>query len=218
MAIAHPPARTLDYGRLTVGSPAVTIRLATRDDVPRIAEVLAHAFAADPPMRWVMGASPHAERRLRPYFSALLARLHMARGEVWMSDEPLGAAAWVGPGGWPPPAALELRLAPVLIRTFARHPLRAAGAGRVSVRPHPAERHWFLDYIGVEATARGRGAGSALMRPVLDRCDAEGIGAFLNAGSERSRDLYARHGFEVTRRVELPRGGPPLWSMWRAPG
>ena len=89
------------------------------------------------------------------------------------------------------------------MRQRAQHRRRALG------------RH---DYIGVAATARGRGAGSALMRPVLDRCDADAIGAFLNAGSERSRDLYARHGFEVTRRVELPRGGPPLWSMWRAPG
>ena len=80
----------------------MTVRLATRDDVPRIAAVLAHAFATDPPMRWVMGASPHAERRLRPYFSALLARLHMARGEVWVSDEPLGAAAWVGPAAGRP--------------------------------------------------------------------------------------------------------------------
>jgi GNAT superfamily N-acetyltransferase len=195
----------------------VTVRPATRDEVPRIAGVLAHAFAADPPMRWVMGGSPDAERRLRPYFSALLERLHMRRGEVWVSDEPFGAAAWIAPGGWPPSAGLELALAPVLLRTFVRHPRRAAGAARVNGRDHPIERHWFLDYIGVEATARSRGTGSALMRPVLDRCDEEGIGAFLNAGSERSRDLYARHGFEVTKRVELPRGGPPLWSMWRAP-
>ena len=55
------------------------------------------------------------------------------------------------------------------------------------------------------------------MQPVLERCDDERVGAFLNAGSERSRDLYARHGFEVTRRVDLPHGGPPLWGMWRAP-
>jgi ribosomal protein S18 acetylase RimI-like enzyme len=195
----------------------VTVRRATSDDVPRIAAVLASAFASDPPMRWVMGASPHAERRLRPYFSGLIRRFHMPRGEVWVCEQPLGAAAWVAPGGWPPPAALELTLAPVLLRTFARHPLRASRAAQVNGRHHPAEPHWFLDYIGVEATARSRGAGSALLRPVLDRCDADRLGAFLNAGSERSRDLYARHGFEVTGRFELPRGGPPLWGMWRAP-
>lgn len=164
-----------------------------------------------------MGASPHAERRLRPYFEALLARFHMRLGEVWLTEEPLGAAAWVGPGNWPLPASAELALGPAMLRTFWRHPRRAIGAARVNGRGHPAEPHWFLDYIGVDAGSRSRGTGSALMAPVLERCDAERIGAYLNAGSERSRALYARHGFEVTRRIDLPRGGPPLWSMWRDP-
>jgi GNAT superfamily N-acetyltransferase len=195
----------------------VTVRRGTGDDVPRVAAVLAQAFATDPPMRWVMGASARAEDRLRPYFAALLRRLHLRSGEVWVSDDPVGAAAWVAPGHWPPPASLELALAPVLLRAFGRHPLRAVAAARVNGRCHPVEPHWFLDYIAVDACARGAGAGSALMRPVLERCDAEEVGAFLNAGSERSRDLYARHGFEVTRRVELPGGGPPLWQMWREP-
>ena len=142
----------------------------------------------------------------------------MPRGEVWVSDEPLGAAAWVGPGEWPPSASLELALAPMLLRTFGRHPLRALGASRVNGRAHPAEsRTGFSTTSGSRPRRAAAAPGSALMRPVLERCDAEGIGAFLNAGSERSRDLYARHGFEVTRRVELPHGGPPLWGMWRAP-
>jgi hypothetical protein len=41
--------------------------------------------------------------------------------------------------------------------------------------------------------------------------------AYLNAGSVRSRDLYARHGFGVTEEFELPDEGPPLWRMWREP-
>jgi hypothetical protein len=55
------------------------------------------------------------------------------------------------------------------------------------------------------------------MRPRLERCDAEGIAAYLNAGSTRSRDLYLRHGFEVVEEFRLPFGGPPLWRMWRRP-
>ena len=195
----------------------MTVRPATRDDVPSLAGVLAHAFAHDPPMRWVLAASDDAERRLRPYFTALLERFHMPSGKVWMSEEPLGAAAWVAPGEWPPPASLELALAPVLLRTFGRHPLRALGASRVNGRGHPHEPHWFLDYIGVHADARSRGTGSALMRPVLEQCDVDGVAAYLNAGSERSRDLYARHGFEVIRRIQMPRGGPSMWGMWREP-
>jgi hypothetical protein len=55
------------------------------------------------------------------------------------------------------------------------------------------------------------------MRPILERCDRERMPAYLNAGSPRSRDLYLRHGFEVTEEFRLPEGGPPLWRMWREP-
>ncbi|MGH2969837.1 MAG: GNAT family N-acetyltransferase, partial [Solirubrobacteraceae bacterium] len=75
--------------------------------------------------------------------------------------------------------------------------------------------HWYLDYIAVEPAGQGRGIGSALLRPMLERCDAERMPAYLNASTARSRDLYARHGFEVRSEFRLPFGGPPLWRMWR---
>lgn len=31
------------------------------------------------------------------------------------------------------------------------------------------------------------------------------------------RRVYERHGFEVTEEFRLPKGGPPLWRMWREP-
>ena len=46
------------------------------------------------------------------------------------------------------------------------------------------------------------------MQPVLERCDTERMPAYLNAGSARSRDLYLRHGFEVTEEFALPDGRP----------
>lgn len=64
--------------------------------------------------------------------------------------------------------------------------------------------------------APGRGVGSALMRPVLETCDRDGVPAYLEATSERNKRLYLRHGFEVTDEIRLP-DGPTLWRMWRAP-
>jgi GNAT superfamily N-acetyltransferase len=82
-------------------------------------------------------------------------------------------------------------------------------------KDHPHEPHWYLNLIGVEPSAQGHGGGSALLAHTLERCDAEGLPAYLDSNTERSIPLYQRHGFEVTEEVRLPRGGPPFWRMWR---
>jgi GNAT superfamily N-acetyltransferase len=195
----------------------VKVRRASAEDIPRAAAALAEAFDGDPPMRWFLPEDEDREERLRPYFQALMRHLHMIYGEVWISDEPVGAAGWVRPGAWPFTSRRRRRVVPVELRTFRRHPVRAMRGVEVLESDHPTEPHWFLDWIGVERSGQGQGVGSALLRPVLERCDAEGTPAYLNAGSPRSRDLYLRHGFKVTHRFYLPDGGPPLWRMWRNP-
>ena len=56
-----------------------------------------------------------------------------------------------------------------------------------------------------------------LLKPVLDRCDDEGLGAYLESSKEENIAFYNRQGFELTRRLDLPAGCPPVWAMWREP-
>jgi hypothetical protein len=51
--------------------------------------------------------------------------------------------------------------------------------------------------------------GSALMRPTLERCDHEGIPAYLEASSERNAALYERLGFQLTTELRVA-DSPPL--------
>ena len=111
----------------------------------------------------------------------------------------------------------QLTLLPGMLRVFGRGLARAQRGLAVMEEGHPRTAHYYLDSLGVVPEWQGRGIGSALLAPVLERCDAERMPAYLNAGSARSRDLYARHGFEVTEEFRLPDGGPPLWRMWREP-
>jgi GNAT superfamily N-acetyltransferase len=59
--------------------------------------------------------------------------------------------------------------------------------------------------LGTDPAAQGRGLGSAVLAPVLEGCDRDGIGAYLVSSKERNIDFYARFGFRVTREVRLPR-------------
>lgn len=83
---------------------------------------------------------------------------------------------------------------------------------------HPtAEEHEYLLMIAVAPGRQGEGLGTELIRPVLERCDREGVPAYLEASSERSRGLYERLGFAFTGdAVRLP-DGPLMWPMWRKP-
>ena len=143
----------------------------------------------------------------------------MDRAVSLAPDDGSAAALWVAPGLYPLRLREELRVARARVEVFGRRPRRGIGAQLAIARHHPHDpAHWYLDYIGVEPAGQGRGLGSALLAPMLARCDTEGRGAYLNAGSPRSRDLYLRHGFEVRSEFRLPFGGPPLWRMWREPG
>jgi GNAT superfamily N-acetyltransferase len=84
-------------------------------------------------------------------------------------------------------------------------------------KQHPGDPHYYLPYIGVAPARRGNGLGTALLRPVLDRCDTEGAPAYLEATNKRNLPLSRRQGFEVREELDLP-NGPRLWTMWREPG
>ena len=80
---------------------------------------------------------------------------------------------------------------------------------------HPkAEPHWYLAFLGIEPSEQGKGLGSALLRPVLERCDSEGTPAYLETSNERNLPFYQRHGFEVVQQCGIP-DGPHFWGMWR---
>ena len=84
---------------------------------------------------------------------------------------------------------------------------------------HPKEPyHYYLFAIGVDPSLQGGGRGSRLIRANLDRCDAEGVPAYLENSKEQNLPFYERHGFRVIERHDMPNDGPSVWRMWREPG
>lgn len=57
---------------------------------------------------------------------------------------------------------------------------------------------YYLLAIGVLPAWQGKGIGSALMAPVLEQCDRDGVAAYLEATSQRSKKFHERHGFAAT--------------------
>jgi ribosomal protein S18 acetylase RimI-like enzyme len=90
--------------------------------------------------------------------------------------------------------------------------------GRLTAGIHPGDRaHEYLWMIGVAPGRQGEGLGSALIGAVLDRCDSDGVPAYLEASSDRSRKLYERLGFELLGSPLTLPDGPQMFPMWREP-
>jgi GNAT superfamily N-acetyltransferase len=177
--------------------------------------MLADAFYDDPMLGWLLPDERKRRARLRRFFGIELRHMALARGQVWTAGELSGAALIMPPGAWRAP----LRATVLESRAFWPHLGRAATLGGAMEWRHGREvrePHYYVRDVGVLPDMQGRGLGSALMRPTLERCDRESLPAYLEASSERSAALYERLGFQLMRELSVG-DSPPLRLMVRPP-
>ncbi|RKS73708.1 acetyltransferase (GNAT) family protein [Actinomadura pelletieri DSM 43383] len=201
---------------------SLVVRSAGAGDAAAIAAVLGRAFYDDPLWSWLVPDDATRVRRLTGLFEVMLRRVHLPTGgteSVGRGARTEAAALWAPPDRWRVPVRVQVAQAVPLIRAFGlRTPASLRTLGEVE-KHHPREPHWYLAVIGTDPPAQGDGLGTALLRSRLDRCDAEGIPAYLESSKERNVPYYERFGFRVTRELALSgKGAPPIWLMWRDPG
>jgi GNAT superfamily N-acetyltransferase len=195
-------------------STSVSVRPARAEDFRPLAAMLARAFYDDPVTAWFYPDAGRRMKHARRFFGIRLRQL-ADQELIYTTAERSGAALWTQPGRWREDLRQSLMLLPMLPVLLPRI-VRSTAAVREIERRHPVAPHYYLSVIGTEPEQQGGGIGSALLVPVLQRCDADGVGAYLESSKESNVDFYVRHGFAVTERIELP-SGPPLWLMWREP-
>lgn len=186
-------------------------------ELRQVAAVLAKAFHDDPPTRWTIPNDARRETLLYRGFHLYLRKLWFAQGECLTTGGVAGAAAWIPPGGWKVGPFRQLFLLPGMVMAFGRSTGRVLSAIASMESNHPEDEHFYLPFAGVLPEWQGKGVGSALLSPVLQRCDRDAIPAYLEASSPMNRRLYERHGFEVTDEFRFAEDAPPLWRMWRTP-
>jgi GNAT superfamily N-acetyltransferase len=150
----------------------------TKADEIRAGQVVP-GFKSDRPMEWAMRPAELADVEAIAELRAMVMRLNLER---------LGRFD-------------EHRVRQRLRDSFSpQHTsvILADGAFAGCVTLRPAEDGQWLEHFYLAPGIQGRGLGSAVLRTLLDRTDADGVVVRLNVlQGSAARRLYERHGFTV---------------------
>jgi ribosomal protein S18 acetylase RimI-like enzyme len=196
----------------------VEVRKPRPSEIGLVVDVLARAFDDDPLANWAVAQDSKRAERMRRFFDAPVRGMALRHNEIYTTPDVEGAAIWCPPGKFKLGPLDQMRQLPGMLRctTLRRFPAVMRGFSRVEQK-HPKQPHWYLLALGVEPELQGQSIGTQLMAPILERCDAEHAGAYLESSKERNVPLYERNGFRVTDEFEVADGGPRIWLMWRDP-
>lgn len=196
-------------------------RPATLEDREVLARIAAAGFFDDPVLSWVLRDPVRRLDQLVVVFGGLVDDTLPDRGTVHLVAA-ASAAFWREPGFEHHRTAGD-RLEDAAssargdVGPFEMEELERFGIlGEAMKEHHPHEEHWYLNVVSTLPERQGHGLGSVVLQPVLARCDAEGIPAYLESTNPRNHSLYLRHGFVVTGEIPLP-DGPTMALMWRDP-
>jgi ribosomal protein S18 acetylase RimI-like enzyme len=193
----------------------IAVRNATKHEDKKLADVLARSFWDDPVMGWLVASPRTRYARQKLFFRTEIASVRK-RGLVLTTDDLAGAALWLAPKKWKTPTSDIVLHAPSMIRSFGARIPAALPLLTKMEKIHPSEPHWYLAVIGTDPVRQGLGVGGALITQVTDRCDDEGLGAYLESSKATNVPYYERFGFKITEEVTVD-NGPTLWGMWRDP-
>lgn len=195
-------------------APESVVR-ADEADLDMLSQVIAGAFHPLAPSRWLI-ADPAARAKAFPGYFRLYVEHAMAHGVVYTTAGRAAAALWIPAAGHAAgqPAGYGARLSAVTGSWLDRF---LAFDAALDAR-HPAGiPHHHLAILAVRPDQQGRGTGTALLESYHQILDQAGTPGYLEASSDRNRQLYLRHGYaDLGPPIRLP-GGPPMHPMWRQP-
>jgi len=188
--------------------------------VEQVSRILALAFAGDPFMEWLFPGEEHQNNVQRWWEYIAQASLKNGNSQLEIDEEKTTASIWEKPK-----FEIEKNSDDEGLNTFVnfieplvgdRLPTVLQALGEVTLE-HPDEPHWYLQAVGTLPSMQGQGKGAALLVPILDTCDATGLGAYLESSNPRNVSFYYRLGFEIRKELILADGQAQLTCMWRRP-
>jgi ribosomal protein S18 acetylase RimI-like enzyme len=194
---------------MDIKPPRVTA-IAGDAEIHHAIATLVLAFGADPVARW-MYEDPHQYLLHIPRLFRALGTSSFDAGTAHRTTNGLGVALWLPPGVHGDDGPLEAVIADSMVE---KKQAEVATVFERTEHYRPAEPHWYLSLIGVEALHRNKGCGAVLLQNGLRRCDREHLLAYLWSSNPLNISLYKRHGFEISGTIQVG-SSPSIFPMLR---
>jgi GNAT superfamily N-acetyltransferase len=189
---------------VSAGHPGATVLSIVEAEIPRLARLLTTAFADSPVSDWLFQGE---QDTFHPAFFTAYLRHALASGRVEQTADGSAVAVWVNRNHGEPGEQLRRESAEAVRYHLARLTLFEATLYEVQ----PKQPHWWLAFLGVLPTHRGRGhAGRLLGHAVTWQGKRM---AYLEASSRRLAGFFDRHGYLPGLTVRVPQGGPTMHPM-----
>lgn len=192
------------------------VRVATEADAEAVNATITAAFHDDPLWSWVF-PDPAARAAQYTDWWAIFIRGALPQGWIWMTEGCEAASVWIPPGCPEMSPDDEAELHPVLRRHVGdEHADRVMiGVERFDESHPEGPPHYYLSLLGTHPDHLGKGIGFGLLQANLDRIDAEGMPAYLEASNPANVALYERFGFKRHGEFTMSDEGPSVATMWR---
>ncbi len=205
-------------------TPAPTIRKLDKDQVSCIVASAARAFHDDPLFNFF---EPDLCKQLVALPPRMRAHIMDALplGETYaayVDGKAKAVAAWQPPGTYPLSPRREFMFYMRTLRAIVKIGRRIPAALRLQAaldKAHPKMKHWHLDLLAVDPLLQGQGVGTALLQPIHERCDREGLPAYVETQTQSNVAWYGRFGYKVVQEIRIASEPdmPPMWTLIRPP-
>jgi ribosomal protein S18 acetylase RimI-like enzyme len=192
------------------------------DQIETAAGILARAFHLDPPIVYTLPDVAERARVLPSFMKTFVTYAALFGDPLTTGEKPEAIALWLPLDDLSDTPERDHQAGVDQIPTIlgAEAFARLMRIARVSERFHQHSapgKHLYLQFLGVEPSRQGHGLGSALIRKMTERADAEGLRCYLDTFQPRNVPLYKKHGFKITIEEVEPYSGVRGWGFLREP-
>ncbi len=197
-------------------------RQLTLSDLEPMAQVLAQAFSEDPLVSFILPNPKTRVKTVAKFFRAM-GRLNIRAGCAFGVGDPLeGVAVWNFPDKPEASATPKdlLFFLPVLFSSYiigARQARPIFHQIDINHKKYASEPHFYLDNLGVLASARGKGFSSKLICPFLQMADEQKVISYTDTVTRSNVPLYQHFGFELVEENPVTGTGITVYALRRMP-